>query len=273
MITLFGFIGCTQKETENESKNEVKSEVKNETKDEISKIEQIKKAGKIVIGTSAYYPPYEFHKIVDGKDEIMGFDIEIAKAIADEIGVELEIKDMDFKGLIPALKTGKIDFIIAGMTPTEERMKEVDFSKVYYKAVQTLLIKSEDVDKYKTLQDFSGAKVGVQKTSIQEKIAGEKMPNAKLNSLSKVSDLVLSLKSKKVDTVLVESPVAKAYTDKYEDIVIADIEVSNEDAGSAIAIQKGNEDLLEVMNKVLDELMKNNKIDEFVAEANELVEE
>ena len=82
------------------------------------KLQEIKDSGKLVMGTSADYPPYEWHLIKDGKDEIIGFDIDIAQAIADELGVELEIKDMDFDGLIPALTTGKIDIIIAGMNAT-----------------------------------------------------------------------------------------------------------------------------------------------------------
>ena len=94
------------------------------------KLQEIKDKGKLVMGTSADYPPYEWHLIKDGKDEIIGFDIDIAQAIADELGVELEVKDMAFDGLIPALSTGKIDMIIAGMNATEERKQSVDFTDV-----------------------------------------------------------------------------------------------------------------------------------------------
>lgn len=254
-ISLLTFIGCTNKEEK-----------------ELSALDNIKKSGKIVLGTSASYPPYEFHKVVDGKDEIVGFDIEIAEAIADELGVELEIKDMDFKGLIPALKTGKIDLIIAGMTPTEERKKEIDFSTIYYKAVQTLLTKEDAQFDTSDLEGFYGKKIGVQKSSIQEEIAADKIEDANLNSLSKVSDLVLSLKSDKVDAVLVEYPVAKAYAQKYEDLTISKAKVSNEDAGSAIAVEKDEAELLEVINSALDELIKKDKIDEFVTKANEMID-
>ena len=109
---------------------------------EVSKMDKIKEKGKIVIGTSADYPPYEFHKSIDGKDTIVGFDIEIAKEIAKDLGVELEIKDMKFDGLLAALQTGNIDFVAAGMNPTEDRKKNVDFSKIYYTAVQCVVIRS-----------------------------------------------------------------------------------------------------------------------------------
>ena len=81
-------------------------------------LQEIKDSGKLVVGTCADYPPYEWHLVQDGEDKIIGFDIDIAQAIADELGVELEVQDMDFDGLIPALSTGKIDMIISGMNPT-----------------------------------------------------------------------------------------------------------------------------------------------------------
>ena len=100
-----------------------------------SALDKIKASGKIILGTSADYPPYEFHALVDGKDTIVGFDIELAKEIAKDLGVELEIKDMSFDGLLAALVSGNVDMVISGMTPTEERRQNVDFSDIYYQAV------------------------------------------------------------------------------------------------------------------------------------------
>lgn len=126
-------------------------------------VEGTNKKEKLVLGTSADYAPYEFHKEIDGKDTIVGFDIDIAKAIAEDLGVELEIKDMSFDGLLEALVTGKIDFIIAGMTPTPERAENVDFSNIYYTAVNNILINKENMDKISSLEDLKGKKIGVQK--------------------------------------------------------------------------------------------------------------
>ena len=86
-----------------------------------SSLEKIKASGKIILGTSADYPPYEFQALIDGKDTIVGFDIELAKEIAKDLGVELEIKDMSFDGLLAALASGNVDMVISGMTPTEYR--------------------------------------------------------------------------------------------------------------------------------------------------------
>lgn len=270
LMFLFALVGCGNK-TSSENKNTEGNKDTAQEKVELSKIEEIKKSGKLVLGTSADYPPYEFHKIDGDKDEIVGFDIEIAKEIAADLGVELEIKDMNFKGLLPALQTGKVDIVIAGMNPTPDRMKEIDFSKIYYKAVQSIVVRAEDKEKYKKIEDLKGIKVGAQKTSIQEDIA-KNIEDSKVTSLGKVTDLVVALKSKKVDSIVVEYPVAKAYSDKNEDIIVADIAVGDPDAGSAIAVQKGNEDFVEAINKTIDKLIEADKINQFVAEANELAQ-
>ncbi len=237
-----------------------------------SKLEQIKKAGKIVLGTSADYPPYEFHKEINKKDEIIGFDIEIAKEIAKDLGVTLEIKDMKYEGLLAALDSGNIDFILAGMTPTEERKKNVDFTKIYYTAIQRVAVRAEDKDKYKSIEDLKGKKVAGQKGATQEKIIKEQMPNSELKALGKISDLMLELKNKKVEALVVEQPVAEAYLSKNKDLVLADIKLNTEDSGSAIAVKKGNPELVEAMNKTLDRLMSAKAIDKMVAEANEQVD-
>ena len=95
-------------------------------------MKKIKKSGKLVVGMSADYPPLEFTKNVNGRNKYVGVDVELAKQIAKDLGVKLEIKNMDFDSLLVALETGKIDVIISGMTPTAERKKSIDFSKIYY---------------------------------------------------------------------------------------------------------------------------------------------
>ena len=127
-----------------------------------SKIEQIKEAGVLVMGTSADYPPNEFHTEVDGKDTIVGFDVAIAQYIADDLGVELKVVDMSFDNLCINLAKGDFDIVIAGMASTEERLKSVDFSDPYFKQQQAILIRAEDDALYNKPEDLSGHKVGVQ---------------------------------------------------------------------------------------------------------------
>ena len=104
-------------------------------KDTKDKLEVIQDKGKVVVGLSADYAPYEFHAMIDGKDEIVGFDVEMAKEIASDLGVELVIKEMDFDSLIAALKADKIDMVISGMNPTKKRAKQIDAYFLYTPSV------------------------------------------------------------------------------------------------------------------------------------------
>ncbi|HYF83858.1 MAG TPA: transporter substrate-binding domain-containing protein [Clostridia bacterium] len=236
------------------------------------KLEQIKAKGKIVLGTSADYPPYEFHKEINGKDEIVGFDIDIAKAVAEELGVQLEIKDMKFDGLLAALVADDIDFIIAGMVPKEERKQSVDFSIPYYQAEQKMLIKTAAAEKIKTIADLKGLKIGAQKSTVQEDIAKTKIEASEVKSLSKITDLVLELKNDKIDGIVLVAPVAAAYAKQNQDLIVPDITFGKED-GVAVAVNKGNADLLEAIDKTLDKLMKDGSIDKFIGEATILSEQ
>lgn len=239
---------------------------------EVSQLEKIKSSGKIVLGTSADYPPYEYHKEIDGKDTIVGFDIEIAKEIAKDLGVELIIKDMKFDGLLAALDTGNIDFVVAGMTPTEDREKSVDFSKIYYTGLQSLIIRGEDATKFTSLEELNGKKIGAQKGSIQEEIATEQIPNGNVKALGKISDLIMELKNNKVDALVVSHSVAKAYESKNSDILVSDISFETDGEGSAVAVKEGSKELVDAINKTLDRLVDNNLIDKFVTEATEDIE-
>lgn len=227
---------------------------------------------KIVLGTSADYPPYEFHKEIKGKDSIVGFDISIAKEVAKDLGVDLEIKDMEFGGLLADLKTDKVDFVIAGMTPDAERAEEVDFSTIYYKAEHGLVINIKDIEKYKDITDLKGKVIGVQKGAIQEDIAMEQIESPQIKALGKVSNLILELKTGKVDAVVVEKPVGSAYVANNEDLVLTDITFSDEEGGSAVAVKKGNKELLDAINKTIERLIKESKIEQFVIEANEMMD-
>lgn len=278
-VMIFTLAGCQQQSTSSDAgdQQEVTNEGeqgKEENKEAVeeTKLDSIKKKGKIVLGTAADYPPYEFHKQIDGDDKIVGFDVEIAKAIAKDLGVEIEIKDMKFDGLLAALKADKIDFILAGMVPKPERKESVDFSIPYYQAEQKILIKAEDADKVKTVDDLKGFKIGAQKSTVQEEIALTKIPDAKVKSLSKITDLVLELKNNKVNGLVLVGPVAKAYADKNDDLIVPEISFGQED-GVAVAVNKGNTELLEEINKSLQSMLDKGQIDKFINEATMLAEE
>ena len=238
-----------------------------------SALEAIKSKGKLVVGTSADYPPYEFHKEVDGKDEIVGFDIEIAKQFAKDLGVELEIKDMAFDGLLVALQADKVDMVFAGMTPTEERKQNVDFSDIYYTATHRFIVRSGDETKITSMDDLKGKTIGVQKGSIQADIAKEKFGEEHIKALDKVTDLVLDLKNNKVDAVLAELPVGEINVSKNTGIaIVKDLVVTDPTGGCAIAMKKDSTELQAEINKTIKKLQDEDKIKDLVKQANEMVE-
>lgn len=237
-----------------------------------SALERIQASGKLRLGTSADYPPFEFHKIVDGKDTIMGFDIDIAREIAADLGVELVITDMGFDGLLTALQTGNLDMVISGVTADEDRAKSVDFSMNYYTAVQKVIIRGEDAETYKTVADLAGQKVGAQLGTVQEDIVQEQMPDSEMRSLTKLPDLILDLKSKNIAAVVVEEPIAEAYVGANPELIVSDIELVQDDAGYSVAMPKDSPELVEAVNATLQRLLDAGKIDEFVTEATNAME-
>ena len=234
-------------------------------------LEKIQKNGKLVVGMSADYAPYEFHYIDEnGKDVIGGFDVDIANEIANKIGVDLVIQEMDFDALVSALPAGKVDLVISGMNPTEERAKVVDFSEVYYNSKHGILVRAEDADKYQTFADLEGAKVGVQLGSTQEKIAKTEIPNVNLQQLSNINNSILELKAGKVDAIVMEKPVAEMAVKSNPELAVGKPIYEEQTGGNAVGIAKNNPQLLAKVNEVITELNESGKMDEYIAKANEL---
>ena len=225
----------------------------------------IKESGKIVVGTASGYAPYEFVDVTSTTQEIIGVDMELAKAIADELGVELEVQDMVFSSLLSSLPAHKIDIAIAGIAPTDERKETMDFSDSYLFATQSILILKENAETYQTLNSFSGQPMAAQKSTTQEALIQEMLPESPLVSLDKVPDCILELKSGNVAGVAVESIVGEQYIIAHDDIQFADATFDKKKE-SAIALEKGNEDLLEIINKVIKENQDNGNFDKWVEE-------
>ena len=228
----------------------------------------IKKRGYMVLGVSADYPPYEFHKTINGEDKIVGFDIALARQIAKDIGVELHIKEMGFDSLLGSLKTGKADMIVSAMTPTPERKKEVAFSDSYLTVGQSVVVRKDDLDKYKSVMDFKGEKVGVQKQTTQETVAKDELAGAQITSLEKVTDLILNLQQKKVAGVVVEEPVAAAYVQTNSALALSKVKFTNSDYDCAVAVPKDAPAYLASVNQTIRKVKKNGQFTEWRKEAN-----
>jgi arginine/lysine/histidine transporter system substrate-binding protein len=223
----------------------------------------------VTMGTSADYPPYEWPMNVDGKQTLVGIDIEIAKHIAAALGKNLKVVNKSFDYLLEDLQAGKVDFVIAGMTPTAEREEVVDFSIVYYEAVQVVLIQAEDAATFTTIESLNQAtlRVGAQMGSIQADLLADNFPNAQASILTLIPDLVLRLSQGQLDAVIVESPVAEGYLQNMSGLAISSISIGEPDGGSAVAVQTGNAALLATINAVLADLIESGELAEIVAAA------
>lgn len=232
-----------------------------------TKIDRIKKAGILVVGTSADYPPYEFHMLNDKDGELVGIDIDIAKAIAGELGVKLEVRDLIFSRLFENLESGQIDLAIAGLHPTEERKLKAHFSDIYYQAIQSVVIKKENTEIIRTIEDLRGKKVGSQKDSIQEAMARDQIPGAEFVVRETIEELVIVLKKGLLDAIILERPVAESYVFHDKSFIIIKCKQFEDILGSAIAVNKADTDLLAEVNRILEKLKKEDKITEFVENA------
>ncbi|HGL4005899.1 TPA: ABC transporter permease subunit [Staphylococcus aureus] len=229
--------------------------------------EKIKERGELRVGLSADYAPMEFEHTVNGKTKYAGVDIDLAKKIAKDNNLKLKIVNMSFDSLLGALKTGKIDIIISGMTSTPERKKQVDFSDSYMMTKNIMLVKKDKVNEYKDIKDFNNKKVGAQKGTEQEKIAQTEIENASITSLSRLPDVILALKSGKVEGAVVEKPVAEAYLKQNPKLGISNVKFNEEEKDTVIAVPKDSPKLLSQINKTIKEVKDKGLIDKYMTNA------
>ncbi len=232
-----------------------------------NKLEEIKKSGKIIMGCNANYPPFEFHTKENGKDEINGFDIMIGKEIAKDLGVELEISDMEFSSVVTSCETGVIDIALSGVSKTAEREKSIDFSDIYYEPKNYLLVNKTDLGKYKSEDDIKNLSIGVQTATIQENVA--KNLNIKnIVSLPKTPDLVMQLEQGLIDGIIVEEAVGKNYEYSNDKLAVeTSFNFKSDAPGTAVGVKKGEKELLESINKTIKRLKDTKKLDEFFEES------
>ncbi len=218
------------------------------------KLAEIKEKGVLVVGAEVGFPPYEFYYTnpETGNEELAGFEMSMAQALADELGVKLQVADQAFSGLITALRAGEIDMIISGLSIKPDRQEVVDFSDPYYSGTQIVLIRKADIDKYKVPSDFDGINLGAQTGSLQQGVAEEQFPKANLVLLDKVPLLVMELNQGTIDGLIVTDNVAQSYFGKYPDLVQSEVPIKFESPGVGIAVQKGdNAELLKTVNSFI----------------------
>lgn len=217
-------------------------------------LEQIKAKGKLVVGTEAQYAPYEF-KDLDAN--FVGCDMWLAQQIADSLGVELEIVDMSFAGIIPAVQSGQVDLGIAAFTNTPERAEEIDFSNLYETSAQLLIVKTGNAYTYSTKEALAGQKVGAQKGTIQSQLIQSALPDSELFELEKYPALALEVQNGNIAGLVVDQAVGESLVaNSNGELEVSNFEFSAEEAsfGKSVVIAKGNEDLVAAVNEVVNKV-------------------
>lgn len=226
-----------------------------------SQVAEIKKAGKLVMLTNAAFPPFEY---LGDDNKVAGVDVDICQAIADELGVELEVVDMDFKGIPAAIAAGKGDVAAAGMSVTDERKQSMDFSDTYILASQYAIVpKDSDI---KTAADLEGKVIGVQEGTTGDFYATDDVKAKSVERYANPIEAATALMNGKIDVVITDEMPARSIAEQNSDkLIVIDEKLTEEEYALGIAKES---DLLEVANKVIAQLQKDGKVDEFVLNHN-----
>lgn len=273
-IMVMGLVGCSSSKGSSSSASSDASSSAAKTE----KLQQIKDAGVLKVGTSAEYSPYEFHKVVDGEDKIVGFDDFVVQEIAKDMGVKVEYEDMDFDGLLGALQADKVDIVLAGMTPDEKRKKSVDFSDIYYTNSNVCIVAKGKEDTIKKSEDLKDLKVGVQKGTTQADYVTNTLGISDATQLKKIPDLMLELQNGKIDVIVTGKAVAEINVKKYDNIAIGNTTVGDEVAETAAAAIKkssngvDNTSFIKSVNDTIKRLQDSGDMDKYMQDALKLAE-
>ena len=232
------------------------AEAENEETEAEAEAEQSENKGVLVMATNAEFPPYEFH---DG-GEIVGIDVEIAAAIAAEMGMDFEVEDIAFDSIIPEVQSGKADFGAAGMTVTEDRKQSVDFSDSYATATQVIIIKEDNAD-IVSPDDLEGKTIGVQLGTTGDIYASD-IADATIEQYNKGFEAVQALTQNKIDAVIIDGEPAKVFVAENEGLKILDEAFTTEEY--AICVKKGNTELLEGINAAIASLKESGELQKIV---------
>jgi len=224
--------------------------------------------GTLTVLTSPDYAPYEFYAVTNGVPTLAGFDVELAKYIANYLGMPIEFIPMDFDGILMEVQTKKTAIGISGFSPTEERAEVVDFSKIYYAGDQAFICLASNASKFKSLEDTNNSKytIAAQTGSIQVGLAEEFSPNADILQLTKATDIIAELIAGKIDGAYIETAVAESYKKNYPQIELA-LSVPFDAEGNVVLIAKGNDAMVEAVNRAIDAAIADGSMGKFVEEA------
>lgn len=252
IVLVLSLVGCGTKKDTGSTDNDTASGSGTETSSEDSNT--------LIVGTEPGFAPYEY---MEG-DKVVGIDMDIAQAIADAMGKKLEIKSMDFEGALLAVQQGKIDLVAAGVSIDEERKKVMDFSNEYVNSTEVVVV-NKDNSAVSSVDDLNDKIIGVQQGNIADIYVSDE-ENLKAKDIKRYTKFVQAaedLKNNKLDCIVMDQYPAEELVASNETLTILDGTLFEDKY--AIAVQKGNTELLNQVNEVIDQLIKDGKIEEFTA--------
>ena len=240
-----------------------------------SKLDQIIEKGEIVMVTSPDYSPYEFiDPSKSGQEQYVGADIELAKYIAEKLGVELKIEALDFDSSLASIAQGSADVAICAISYDPLRAESMDFTKTYSFSEDScsgVLIASKNIDQYQEMKDFDGKVIGTQNGTIQMEMTQEQIKNPQIELVSNVNDGVMNLLTDKIDGFAIACTSGDAFAAANNEVIMANpkFEIGDDAKGNVIAVTKGETELLEKLNEIIDEVNELNLYTQWEKEASE----
>lgn len=256
-------VGCKKADSNDSSAASQGGQESSQANSEAKGTKKLEKGQKLIIGTNAEFPPFEYVKANGVIGEFDGVDMAIAKEIGERLGMEVEISNMDFNALIPALDSDRIDCALAGMTITGERLLEADFSDPYYTAIQAIVVPASDETTQK-VEDLAGKKVGV----VTGYTGALTMKDAKfdvtLEHYTKGVDGAADLRNGRIDALIIDKPVAETFLGDDNDLKIITDQKYFEDEKFGIAVKKGETEVVKQLNEVLKAMTEDGTIDKII---------
>lgn len=239
-----------------------------------NRLEKILESGKLVLATSPDFAPLEFEDLSSGEAQYVGSDIELAKYIAEKLGVELEISAMDFSAVQAAIPSGQADIAISGFARTEERAQNLELStpfNITEDGGQTVLVAKGEGANYTAAEDFSGLQIGAQNGSLQYNLVSSQLPDdVEIVPVGSLNDGVLMLETGKIDALASDLSNAELLLESHDGIETTDFMFEYSSEGNVAAVKKGETELIEAVNEIIDEVNELGLYEQWKDEATEL---
>ena len=239
-----------------------------------NRLEKILESGKLVLATSPDFAPLEFEDLSSGEAQYVGSDIELAKYIAEKLGVELEISAMDFSAVQAAIPSGQADIAISGFAKTEERAQNMELStpfNITEDGGQTVLVLKGEGANYTAADDFSGLQIGAQNGSLQYNLVSSQLPeDVEIVPVGSLNDGVLMLETGKIDALASDLSNAELLLESHDGIETTDFMFEYSSEGNVAAVKKGETELIEAVNEIIEEVNELGLYEQWKDEATEL---